>query len=396
VLDLPLPVDQARFLVAAREQVEAGESPSLLADAVDLVAALASGRRLLRPIDRDRGDELSEARRRWTIARCDASAAIWALRGGRPDRDWLDRWALHEGRRVAAQLRRLLGLRRPNPDASVDKRALARAWIAADPKRVYVRRGRREAFSNEGEELLLANESIVSPESPAIVVAERFAVRRRNRVVKLASCAIPAPLALLDEAQLGRVEVSQVEVTGGRLVALHRRRYAGQTLSSWEAVPTGELARRALFQVLRGGAALAEPVAEARQSIAAWNLYRRMEGLAEAPAVDFDAWLEARIDELGIASGADLALILPEDLAFRWPVEVSPDERARFLRRYPRRLEFSEGRYRVTYDIVRRVATLVLEAGSKRYRPPLTYLPAWPGWSVHLKRGNAVSVLRER
>jgi hypothetical protein len=283
-----------------------------------------------------------------------------------------------------------------DPGRGVDRRGLARAWIESDPKRAYARRKRRPAFSNEGEEVVLGDESVVNPDVPAIVVAETFVVRRKNRVVRLASCAVPTSLGELARADLGAIEITASRVVDKQLVAHLRRTFAGHTLDSWEEVPEGARARAALLKALVEGRVMADAVERAREEMATWDLYRRLERIDADPTPDLEAWLDRRLEAIGIESGADLALLLPDDLRFEWPIEVDEHERLRLVRSYPATLDFSEARYQVDYDVFKRTATLVLTSGSKRFRPPPSYLPSWPGWTVRLKRGNALTVLRDR
>jgi len=100
-----LPVDafQARLLVEALQR-------GIVADAVDLVAALSVGRSLFRARVTEDSSPAAEA---YNELKCDAAAMIRALRRGDPRRAPLHADALAEARRNARQLRRSWAHRGP-------------------------------------------------------------------------------------------------------------------------------------------------------------------------------------------------------------------------------------------------------------------------------------------
>src|SRR5690606_3809216 len=131
-----------------------------LDEMIDLVAALSIGRPLFTAAAaHDEGGE-DDLR----AGGCDATAIIRAVRAERPGDHGISGFVLREARLARARLRRMEKLpdAPPSPGA-IDRDALVRTAIAADPRAVHVARsrGRDVSFSNGGTELELARESAV-------------------------------------------------------------------------------------------------------------------------------------------------------------------------------------------------------------------------------------------
>ena len=390
VNQFPLPARQGRFLVAAKRLAESSRSLALLDDAIDLVGSLASGRRLFLPSE----GVLSDERKTWTDHRCDATANILAIRQGRANRDGLNSWALAEGRRVAKQLRRMLKTCDGENGRSVDRVGLTEAWVEADPKSLFVRRKRREAFSNEGTEVQLARESLLAPDGEALVLVQMHRLKDRRRVVNLATCAIPTTLVSVAKARLGKLKVFDARVKQGQIICKVRRVYAGRSIREWEEIPEGEVARQALLDCVTSGRVLPKAYDRARELIASWNLFRRLKQLTSQPAVDAESWLAQRVDSLGFETGADLELLDEGDFEYQPPESFDAVEQHRLQREYPFKLAASEAFYEVDYDLNKRVVTLVWQSGQRRRLPRVDFLPSWPGWRIQVRRASNVTVLR--
>ncbi len=389
---LPLDPLLARILLEA-------EGTATVQDAVDLVAAVAAGHGLFLPGPRpdDPEDDLR-------AEGCDGAARIAAVRRGEPRRHRLRAPALAEARRIARQLRGRLGIRRPDPGARVDREALARVILRADPRTGYVpRRRRRETVWANGQgELERGRETAAPEDARALVVIDTVALTvRRRRSVQVITCAIPCSPATLKAAGLGQVRVAAAKIEGGRVVAQQVRSHAGLVLERREDVPRGEAARAAVVRLLLDGTLFPEVGELNRERVDAANLSRRLEGSGPAgsgpagsgPAVDLEGWLTGRVEALGLESGDDLPLLLPGDLTYP---DLPAERRAWLDQRFPRQVSVGDARYRVEYDPAAMEITLERSAGTRTAPPSPSYLPAWPGWRVIHRDRSRITVLRER
>ncbi len=383
---LPLDAALGRLLVEGRRT-------GALADVIDLVAALAVDR----PIFRGRPDHPDDDLRQ---GGCDAVAAVRAVRIGQPGRHQLDAAALDAARRTARRLRRAFEVAPVEGDPAIDRRRLALTALGADPRSAYVARRRKRgvAWSGGGTEAVLGRESALAAEletpagarvEAAVVLETRaFGAGPRDREIRV-TCAMPAPLAWLVEAGVGRVRVARTVVKGGRIVATHERVHARKVLETWEAVPEGRLAREAVAAAFLEGRLWRAVRDETAERLEARALHAQLSG--EAPPLPLEAWVAARIAELGLEHGDDLALLSPEDLRAE---DLPWHERERLDRSFPRTLDFADVSYRVEYDVDRRVATLVKTAGRRRDPPPPAWLPRLEGFRLRLRDGDKERPLR--
>lgn len=393
---LPLDPVHARIVVEAQRRGRAA------ADAIELVAALDGGRRLVRPA-RDEETAAAQQRLRDGVA-CDATLLVSAVRRGVPERDGLDAGAMEEARRVAAQLREQLGVAPAPPTAPVDREGLARAVVAAIPGSAFVPRRRGEAWTCGGAELRLARESVADPAAPALVVVatHRVEARQGRGVETLATVALPTTLAVLRDAGAGEWAPAGSELRGGTVVTRMEQRLSHVVLAEREQVPEGAVAlaeTARLFAEGRLGRAFRPAVEEGRRRLEAWSLLLRLRPDAAAapaaggaaPAQDLAAWARGRLAALGFASGRDVALLTPEDLLVP---DLPPAERAWLDQQFPRTLDLGDARCRVEYDVPHRTVTVVREEGRRTAAPPPSYLPAWTGWKVRWQDRNVVKVIR--
>jgi len=377
IFGLPLDVHLGRLLVEA-------EGSGALGDAIDLVAALSSGRRLFR---QRTPDDLRECE-------CDAVASILAVRQGEPSRHGLDRFVLAEVRAVSRRLRQAWGLP-PHEHAGVDRHRLARTVLAAWPRCAHVARRRRGkvAWSNGGTEVGLARESAVDEqEVDAIAVLESRALgRSRLEQQVLVTAAMPLPLAWLLQAGLGRDRLATSVVTDGAVLSRIERTYAGRVLEVREEEPTGSLAREAIRDLFLQGRVFPEALARTRERLEAAALHARLEG-RPIPTTDPVAWALSRLEILGVECGSDLALLAPADLT---APDLPPEVRHRLDREFPRTLSIGDATYRIEYDVGRREATFHKIRGQRKHLPPIQFLPSLPGWRIKVKDKNVVRVVRE-
>jgi ATP-dependent helicase HrpB len=394
---LPIDARHARLLVEARRH-------GCLDDMIDLVAVLSVGRPLFgaAPGAASQLGIVDDLR----LAGCDASAAIRALRAQRPAEHGVAAGVVQEARSARARLRRAEGLPElaaaSSPERPVERDALVRAALAADPRLAHVARvrGRDVYFGNGGTELSLARESAAHNvrEIEAILALDTraFGTGRNARV--LVTCAMPVPLAVLARAGLGSERSVAVRVESRRIVSTLERVYANRVLSTREAVPEGELAQSALLELLVRGSVFRDAVALTRQrlvqaALAAWLAARAEPGVAAAPAPALEDWLLARVVSLGVQSGEDLSLLSERD--FLAP-EVPYELRRTIEDDYPLVVSAGDATYRAEYDLSRNQVTLQQTKGSRGAAPAPGYLPRFPGLRIVVEGPRGLTVVRAR
>lgn len=388
LFDLPLDAPLARLLIQARLD-------GCLDDVIDLVAALAARRSLFSPGGRGAED--------LRAAGCDITALVRAVREGRPDDHGLDAAALQEARQNAARLRRGLRLpARPDRERAVDREAVLKTALAADPRCAHVTRtrGRDVTFSNGGTEIELGRESAVNDlkDVEALVVLDTTALglgQRDTRV--LITCASPLSLRQLEKAGLGRDRLAEVMLDRGRVVARIERVYAKKVLSVREEPPSGPVAREAIARLFARGRLFPEAQRLTANRLRAQGLLRRLvgAGMAPGPAPDeplaLEAWALDRLTTLGVEGGDDLALLSAADLT---APDIDPGARALLERQFPLNISVGDAHYEVDYDLGRRQATLRMVAGSRHTAPPSQFLPALGGFKVCVEGPSGMWIVR--
>lgn len=403
---LPLDAPLGRWLVEARGCDT--KSPGVLDDMIDLVATLAGGRPLWSSPPRDEHD-LSDAQS------CDATLLVRALRGVLPeDSAAVQPAALREARSVRRQLRRAFK-RRGEPPAKpeIDRRRLALTILAADPRTAHLarRRGRRVAFSNGGTEIGLGRSSAAArlEEIEALVALETRDLGHGRDARTLVTRALPVPTAWLVGAGLGRERVAAPGIDRGRVVARIERVFAKRVLDTREEVPRGEHARGAIVRLFLDGRIFRDSLEETRErlrlaGLARQVIDRRRDGNdvlwadevrqrfpGEVP--ELAAWTARRVDELGVESGEDLALLTDEDFLApelpEWVREAIESE-------YPSVLEVAGAAFEIEYDLPRREAVMRQVRGTPHQIPPEFTLPRLPGLTLRLEHRGTLKTLVDR
>jgi hypothetical protein len=212
------------------------------------------------------------------------------------------------------------------------------------------------------------------------------------------------PLAWLREAGLGRPRLGAVRVEGGAVLATVERVFARKVIDTREAPPRGELAREAIVRLLVDGRVLPEARERAADRLTARRLAARLAGAGvrlgaldadalAAPVPSLEEHFAARVLELGVTSGEDLALLEVEDLL---PEDLEPAARERLDEDFPRTFELGDAFYEVDYDLRRRQVLMRMVRGTRDTAPPLGYLPRFPGFRVCVESRKAMHVVRER
>jgi ATP-dependent helicase HrpB len=404
---LPLDLSLSRLLVEA-------ETHHLLDDMIDLVACLAAQRPLLNghPNEEDlpRDDP---------SAGCDATHLIRALRGDPLLKHLLNRGALEEVRWLRKRLRRLynlpgegathLNIAKGATHLNIDRKRLALAVLAADPRAAYIarQRSKRVTWANGGTEIELGRESAVGlleGVEAMVVLATRALGLGQRETRLLATHAMPVPVDWLLEAGLGRDRLGRVQVQDDRVITQIERVHARRVLSTREEIPEGNMARQAMAQLFLEGRLFRKSLNTTRERLRvaslAWHLARqeqsdwlvelqRLHG--DEPPEDLEQWVLNRLQTLGVESGEDLALLSPEDL-------LAPDlpahQRQELDRRFPRQLKLPGATYDLEYNLSKGQVILHQTTGRRLEVPPPTYLPVFRGLRVRLEFKGTHRTLR--
>ena len=394
---LPLDADLGRWLVEAEERE--AEHPGLLADMVDLVAALSVDRAIVDPPSED---DLEDDPR----AACDAVASIQALRGGLRNR--VRRHALDEAKAARRRLRQAFDVGGQERELDVPRRRLADCLLAADRRLAHIarRRGKRMAWSNGGTEIDLGRDCGVarSEDTDAILVLSTVALglgKRDSRVV--VTRAMPVPTAWLVEAGLGRERLQRLDIDDGVVVAKIERTYAKKVLARSQEVPEGTLAREAIASLFLEGRLFRSTMLQSRENLEATAVARRLaarlddvpywlqEVVGEPEPPPFEDWIKERLLELGVTRGDDLPLLSPDDLLFP---ALSLMLREELDRTYPRRLKIEGVTYRVEYQLEQSLVVLKVEQGKPQKPPDAFYLPRFPGFRVQVEYKGVLRKIR--
>jgi len=379
----------ARLLLSAREH-------GCLEDMLDLVAVLSVGRPLFLPgavPERAEGEPESA---------CDATLLVQALRT--PQAEGVASHVLHEAKAARARLRRLHRL--PENDSGsrkLDREAVIRAALAADPRVAYVvrARGRELFFSNGGTEIELARESAVRGvarlEALVVLDTRAFGAGRDARV--LITCGMAIPLSTVARAGLGADRIAAVRLEKKRVVCTLERVYAKRVIAEREQEPSGPLLREALATLLERGSMFKEAVATTRKRLARSALASALAVRAQpklGPAAEpqaLGAWLLERVALLGVEAADDVALLSAADFL---AAELPEETRVQLDSDYPETVNVGDAIYRADYDIAQHQVILQLVKGTRREPPPAAYLPRLPGLRVCVAGPRGMVVLRQR
>lgn len=405
LVGLPLDPWLSRILVEA-------EQTGALQEAIDLVAALDQSTAYLF------GSLVKEEE--LDVVGCDAAVLVTAVRRTRAPSSALGS-ALREARFRACRLRQAFRQPALIEDGSgfaineSERERLIRTLLKADPACAHVARRRKNSlvFAGGGAELTLARESRVnrlleSAENggkqveAVVVLGSRAFFKGRERRL-LATFASQVPLKWLSEAGLGETRVAgaafdRKDMRTRRLVSTVERLLAGKVIDSWDEEPTGELARQAIVQLFLSGRLYPKAFKQAQRHLSRRALAFRLGERSEAsffknfprpPALQ--EWISAQLEEWGLESGEDLALLsendfVPEDV----PAELAPQ----LDDQYPAEVDLGDCLYEVAYDLEKKQVTLSIVRGARKTPPPASYLPKFSGFRVFVEAGGSFHPLR--
>ena len=166
-------------------------------------------------------------------------------------------------------------------------------------------------------------------------------------------------------------------------------------------------ARRAVADLILADRLFPEALSSTRERLAAAALFSRVRAAGLVPpGIDVgwenlwldsarvptpEEWVTSRIEELGLESGRDLALLSSEDVL---APELAPPARRWLDESLPRTVNPGDAVYEVEYDLRTRTATLTKVSGTRTDPPSLTFLPPLRGFEIRVRHGNGVWQLR--
>ena len=370
----------------------------------DWVAGIATGGQWLQPAtgDSDACQALEETLGR----RCDGLLRVAALRAERLPGVRMEDRGRAEARRLAEQLRDLLGLPAPPApvadagtqgvpglDIATADRSLAAAAQAL-PAWVYVRRERRrQALGNgAGDEVVVGERAWFPASAEAALVLDAHSVPGKGTRQTVTVATALAPLSLEAVAGSGACteRIQDAAWDGERLTARRELSFAGRQVASEALAPQGAAAREAAADLILADELLAPVGSQLQDDLEAWALYVAL-GYADGEVPAARDWLLERLAQLGVAAGEDLALLEVRDLRF----PGIPDwERPDFDERYPRWVQLSDLQLRIHYNVRRKEVVAEKVGGIRRTDPKRWELPAWPGWRVRFQRASRVVDVR--
>jgi hypothetical protein len=234
----------------------------------------------------------------------------------------------------------------------------------------------------------------------ALVVFDTRAFGTGKAARLVITCATAIPLAWIARMGLGRDRLGAVRLESGRVVAKVEHVYAKRVVATREEVPSGDIARAAIAELFTRGSLFRtalETTCErlALRALAAKLATRGHPGgwASQFPVPTLDEWVSARLTELGVVSGDDIALLSADDLV---TPDVPFEVRDVLEREFPLVVSVGDATYKADYDIERGQVFLRMVTGTRSDPPPLGYLPRFPGLRICVAGPRGVAVLRER
>ncbi len=393
---LPLDPWLSRVLVEAK-------ASGCLTTAIDLVAALEQPQaHLLSPAVPD------EALSRLD---CDLEAIVTAVR--QPHLLTGPAQQVAEQARLSRKRLRQAFHMSPPSHAPLERQELLRAIVRADARAAHVARRRKSRlrFSSGGTEIELDRNSRAhritemtdaahkSRQLEAIVaLATRAIVKGPRERLIIATAASPVSHNWLADARLGEEHVAQAKFSNETLFVEVERVLAGQTISVRKEIPEGELARTAIMKLFLEGRLYPEQKKEAQRRLSRRALAARLGKNPEfghfrdcEPPPSLADFLKDHLQELGVESGSDLALLSPEDfLPPDVPAELSPT----LTEKFPLQVDVGDCLYEAEYDLDKRQVLLNMVRGKRAAPPPPSYLPRFEGLKVFAEAGGSFHLIR--
>jgi len=389
----PLPLD-ALFA----HLISAMPTPATCAAMIDLSAALSAERS---PLGLNDTAARRQALQHWQAEACDLSTLIALMRETPPPDVAVNANMLKQARRIARHVYAALNLE-PVNTVAFPRLELLRAIYQTAPDLLYVRRQKRRDYLGNGyAELEVGRESRFSEESEAAVVLDQhYSVGKGlSNTINKGTCMAPVSLSVLDEWQVGDLQFGRLQWDGRHLLASVQRVYAGRVIRESEQSLSGDALRRACVQLIKDNRLYSGLAVRLRDDINAWNLYlalgmdkESLHDFSDRAVVEFDAWLLARLQALGVEQEDDLAMLENHDFQF---TGIPAWERESFDQKFPLQVCLSDLVMQVEYDIKRRQVILHKLRGIRKTPPKRLELPSWSGWSIQFRDASkAVDIAR--
>ncbi|MFW6456619.1 MAG: helicase-related protein, partial [Desulfohalobiaceae bacterium] len=380
LFSLPLDAQLAHLIAAA-------SSTDSRSDLVDLAAALSAQANILLP---PRSEKAVQELQEIAPEPCDACTLIRVLRQDPPESIPVNRQALQEARRISRQIRQSLELPQGLESRPPHRQQMLRDILQADPELAFVRRIKRNwSLGNGNEEVQIGAASRMPGNQEAALVLDRHSVpgKGTTQTVSIATCLAPLSLQELARAGVGEVRKGQPQLQESQVQVLAQRIYAGRVIESWSETTEGRDLRQAVTELVAQGELWPETGGRLQDDVQAWNLYCRL-GFAQGKEVDFRAWLEERLAEIGLEDSQDLQALEPEDLDFQGMPQW---ERKELDEKYPRRIVLPNLKLDVCYEPLKKRITLTRSSGIRKTAPKRWELPSWDrNWEIRYKDGSRV------
>ena len=435
LLRLPVSLHEARVLVNPPEHLRA-----TLADLVGLLQSRGSLLLSLSHLDGGHRGQVAAARD-LLLESCpdEVYANLICVRRGRSRQHFLHDSGLHEARRLSTALRQLLEC--PNvdpirdPDPFPDRGELTGFLLSRWPEAGFVLRERAkrsergapggsrppkaEPWANGEAELSVFPYSGWSDDRETdgawplagLILDHEWIGAKGTGVTGFGRLLLPCTYEQLAAAGLGHDEIRSArherdEAGGVRLVAKVERVHAGVVLESFERPLTGDRLRQAAAgmvmrgQLLRGAAEAVLDDFHLASLILHWPHHSSPASRKPETGVfeDAEAFVKARLAQLGVEESEDLALVDAEDLRVDVPdlFGMRPDEVAELREEFPRNWLFQGAVYGCEVDPVARLVVLAPANGTakKQKEPPAWALPRFQRFSVKSRVGSRMLTLR--
>lgn len=420
--ELPVSVFEARILHDPPE--------GLRATVADVVALMQTHGAFLLPAPASVGEL-----RRELFGACtnEVDEALVALRYGDAGKHRLNASALKEARLAATRFRGLLGCARLNAQgdsaAPLATEELARHILGRVPEAAYVLReraknkrafGKGEPWSNGEVEVRIvpwephdAERRLIKELPLAGALLDQFWIGEESGtgVNGVGRMLVPCRPRLLAELELGNVDVANITVNHGRVVATVRRELAGVVLDEGEEVLRGKALCEAAAGLILEGRLMKRTDARERiedafhlwRILASWHptddtLHWDLAEFKSRPVPDEAAWLAERLSVVGVERSDDLALLEGEDVAPDiaalsgvpdWELETLRDD-------FPRTLRYMDGLYACeVFPASRKVLLKPMDANARRVGPPARgQVPRFRGFKVIFSSASREVVIR--
>jgi ATP-dependent helicase HrpB len=402
---LPVSWLGARILAAA--------PPTIAGVLADVVAIVEVGRDLLLPlsaVSRAEGVEQKRAEL-FSGALDEVEVQLRCLWSGAVDRHGLHASAHAEARKLAAQLRRTIGVQAPS---AWDRAAVIAHLLRCVPEAAFVPRDRprgrssARAWGNGRCELMLREYAIPSlpadeqpdPAEAGIVLEwEWLGLGRSSRGV--GRLLLRCTRVDLVAAEIGELQIGSPTYAAGQVVAAVERTHAGVVLARRTEPLRGLELCRALADLTLRGAAHRELGDRILDALHRWDLLAQALPNGDFPRPPTDAvdHVADRLLTLGVDTTADFDLVDASDLVP--PLEelaaaagLAAREIAALHEDFPRRFAIPGGRFRCTVHLRRRLVVLEPADAATKREPPARLLPRFRGFSVEFHKASRVVTVR--